>query len=155
MQIKITIMKLAYRTLMLIILIASSHLASGQINKKGTDRFKVVVNHEEQYSIWPAGQELSKEWTDTGVRGNLKMCRDHIEEVWTDMRPLSIQKMDLDANTRYKVVINHEEQYSIWPVKLKEPKGWKPTKMTGNLSDCMKYIEEVWTDMRPLSLRRR
>ena len=117
--------------------------------------YKVVINHEEQYSIWPVNQKLTRDWKDTGFRGNLKTCRDHIEEVWTDMRPLSIQKMDLPANTRYKVVINHEEQYSIWPVKLKEPGGWKSTKMSGNLTDCMKYIEEVWTDMRPLSLRKR
>jgi MbtH protein len=53
------------------------------------------------------------------------------------------------------VIINHEEQYSIWPFEKSLPKGWKASKMTGNLNQCMDYIEEVWTDMRPLSLRKK
>jgi len=53
----------------------------------------------------------------------------------------------------YTVVINHEEQYSIWPVSRAIPPGWKETGKRGAIEDCLAYIEGVWTDMRPLSLR--
>ncbi|MCO5190840.1 MAG: MbtH family protein [Anaerolineae bacterium] len=58
-----------------------------------------------------------------------------------------------DDNTIYTVVINHEEQYSIWPVDRDLPLGWQEAGKTGTKDECLAYIEEVWTDMRPLSLR--
>ena len=60
-----------------------------------------------------------------------------------------------DDSTQYKVVINHEEQYSIWPLERENPKGWKSVGKEGSKKECLDYIEEVWTDMRPLSLRKR
>ena len=54
----------------------------------------------------------------------------------------------------YKVVINHEEQYSIWPAIKEIPAGWKAVGKEGLKAECLAYIEEVWTDMRPLSLRK-
>ncbi len=54
----------------------------------------------------------------------------------------------------YQVVINHEEQYSIWPADRELPRGWKAAGVTGAKRQCLAYIEEVWTDMRPLSLHR-
>jgi len=59
-----------------------------------------------------------------------------------------------DEKQIYRVVVNHEEQYSIWPVEREIPAGWKPAGKEGLKSECLAYIEEVWTDMRPLSLRR-
>ncbi len=53
----------------------------------------------------------------------------------------------------YVVVSNHEEQYSIWPVARQLPPGWKTAGPVGSKDGCLDYIEEVWTDMRPLSLR--
>ena len=61
---------------------------------------------------------------------------------------------DEDDETVYAVVINHEEQYSIWPQDRKIPMGWKEVGMSGTKKECLDYIEEVWTDMRPLSLRK-
>jgi MbtH protein len=62
------------------------------------DKYKVVINHEEQYSIWPADRENALGWKDVGIEGTKEECLNHIEEVWTDMRPLSLrQKMDEDA----------------------------------------------------------
>lgn len=61
-------------------------------------------------------------------------------------------EMKIDTKI-YKVVINHEEQYSIWPVERDNPLGWKNVGKSGTKSDCLEYIDEVWTDMRPLSLR--
>jgi uncharacterized protein YbdZ (MbtH family) len=54
----------------------------------------------------------------------------------------------------YRVVANSEEQYSIWPLDRELPQGWSEVGPTGPVSDCLAYIAEVWTDMRPLSLRR-
>lgn len=116
--------------------------------------YKVVVNHEEQYGIWIFNKNPTKGWRETEIHGNQAKCQDYINEVWTDMRPLSVQKMKLPEDTKYSVVINHEEQYSIWPKKLALPEKWRPTKFHGTLNPCMKYIKEVWTDMRPLSQRK-
>jgi MbtH protein len=55
----------------------------------------------------------------------------------------------------YHVVMNHEEQYSIWPEDKEIPQGWKSVGKRGLKSECLSYIGEVWTDMRPLSLRKK
>jgi len=60
-----------------------------------------------------------------------------------------------DDGTTYRVVVNHEEQYSIWPAERDLPPGWRDTGTTGGKADCLAHIKEVWIDLRPLSLRRR
>ncbi len=60
-----------------------------------------------------------------------------------------------EDTTIYSVVINHEEQYSIWPADREPPLGWKEVGKSGPKAECLTYIEEVWTDMRPLSLRKK
>lgn len=62
---------------------------------------------------------------------------------------------DNNDDTLYTVVINHEEQYSIWQNGRDIPLGWKAVGKTGTKQECLDYIEEVWTDMRPLSLRKK
>jgi MbtH protein len=59
-------------------------------------QFVVVLNEEEQYSIWPDGKEIPLGWKADGVKGDKQVCLDHIKEVWTDMRPLSLRKQ-MDA----------------------------------------------------------
>jgi MbtH protein len=59
-----------------------------------------------------------------------------------------------EDNTTYKVVLNHEEQYSIWPADRENALGWSDAGKTGMKEECLAYIKEVWTDMRPLSLRK-
>ena len=54
--------------------------------------YKVVVNHEEQYSIWPVDKENALGWTDEGKSGTKEACLAHIKEIWTDMRPLSLRR---------------------------------------------------------------
>ena len=56
---------------------------------------------------------------------------------------------------RYKVVVNHEEQYSIWFDQRNIPAGWQATGFQGTKGECLAHIEKVWTDMRPLSLRQK
>ena len=60
-----------------------------------------------------------------------------------------------EDQTICKVVVNHEEQYSIWPAERSNPAGWRDAGKTGKKQECLDYIQEVWTDMRPLSLRLR
>jgi MbtH protein len=59
--------------------------------------YKVVVNHEEQYSIWPADRENKRGWRDAGKAGTLEECHKHIRRVWKDMRPLSLRRELGDA----------------------------------------------------------
>jgi MbtH protein len=60
-----------------------------------------------------------------------------------------------DDATTYVVVVNDEEQYSIWPQDRPLPAGWRGDGTSGLKKECLEHINEVWTDMRPLSLRRR
>ncbi|GGU90851.1 MbtH protein [Streptomyces filipinensis] len=55
----------------------------------------------------------------------------------------------------YDVVLNDEEQYSIWWADREMPEGWRAEGTRGTKEECLAHIDEVWTDMRPLSLRRR
>jgi len=55
----------------------------------------------------------------------------------------------------YKVMVNHEEQHSIWFAEREPPLGWKEVGKDGPKTECLAYIKEVWTDMRPLSLRKK
>ena len=59
-----------------------------------------------------------------------------------------------ESYTTYRVVLNHEEQYSIWPTVREIPSGWRDAGKSGTKQECLDYIEKVWTDMRPLSLRK-
>jgi MbtH protein len=61
----------------------------------------------------------------------------------------------MSEDVRYQVVVNDEEQYSIWPEGRELPLGWGGVGKAGTKQECLAYIEEVWTDMRPLSLRRK
>lgn len=59
--------------------------------------YRVVVNDEEQYSIWPAHRDLPDGWHAEGTSGSRQECLDHIETVWVDMRPLSLRRRMADA----------------------------------------------------------
>jgi MbtH protein len=70
-------------------------------------------------------------------------------------RSVAVGWNEQEDNTTYKVVINAEEQYSIWPADREDPPGWKDAGTSGSKQECLRYIQEVWTDMRPLSLRKK
>lgn len=57
-------------------------------------------------------------------------------------------------DTTYRVVVNDEEQYSIWDSERDLPLGWREAGKQGTKAECLSHIEEIWTDMRPLSVRR-
>lgn len=61
---------------------------------------------------------------------------------------------DSEGNANYKVLVNHEGQYSIWPVERENPIGWSDGGKSGSKEECLAYVKEVWTDMRPLTLRK-
>lgn len=67
--------------------------------QEDTKVYKVVVNHEQQYSIWPADRENPLGWNDAGKSGVKAECLSHIKEVWNDMRPLSLRLRMMDAIT--------------------------------------------------------
>ena len=60
---------------------------------------------------------------------------------------------DKEDSVTYKVVLNDEQQYSIWPADRENASGWRDAGKSGTRQECLAYIKEVWTDMRPLSLR--
>lgn len=62
---------------------------------------------------------------------------------------------EIEDTTIYVVVVNHEEQYSIWPDDREIPLGWNAAGKSGTKTECLDYIKEIWTDMRPLSLRKK
>lgn len=66
-----------------------------------------------------------------------------------------MDREEYENSRTYKVVVNHEEQYSIWPVEKENALGWRDVGKSGPKDECLAYIKEVWTDMRPLSLRQK
>ena len=66
-----------------------------------------------------------------------------------------MQQDEQEDKTIYKVVVNHEEQYSIWPVDKENALGWSDEGKSGTKQECLAHIKAVWTDMRPLSLRKK
>jgi MbtH protein len=67
----------------------------------------------------------------------------------------TMDRDDREDLTVYKVVVNDEEQYSIWPVDRENALGWRDAGKSGTKTDCLAYIREVWSDLRPLSLRKK
>ena len=65
---------------------------------------------------------------------------------------MSSEQNEIESD-RYRVVVNHEEQYSIWPAEADNPLGWRDAGKEGVKSECLAFIRETWTDMRPASLR--
>lgn len=62
---------------------------------------------------------------------------------------------DEDGAGRFVVLVNNEEQHSLWPDGKGIPEGWRDTGILGSKEECLAYVDETWTDMRPLSLRRK
>lgn len=61
---------------------------------------------------------------------------------------------DITDTLEFYVVLNDEEQYSIWPTSREIPMGWRADGTRGTREECLSHIDEIWTDMRPASLRR-
>lgn len=74
--------------------------------------YKVVVNHEDQYSIWPADRETPPGWRDTGSIGSPAKCLAYVEK-------------NVGPDTTFKLVVNEANQYSIWPADRETPPGWR------------------------------
>ena len=66
-----------------------------------------------------------------------------------------MERDEAEDTTIYNVVMNHEEQYSIWPADRENALGWTSVGKTGSKAECLAHIKEVWSDMRPLSLRQK
>lgn len=137
--------------------------AHGQTNPRAgypCVKYSVFETAEGGYFAGPAC-EYETDAKQVGPREcDLEACQRWIKENWTDMRPLSLRRQMTRArmstkDTRLTVIINHEEQYSVALASGPIPRGWRKVGEPCLLDACMDYIEEVWTDMRPLSVRRR
>jgi MbtH protein len=93
-------------------------------------------------------------WGDSGVHSPRKTPGARARPEGRSGGIESMSTQDDEDNTTYKVVINHEEQYSIWPADRDNPLGWRDGGKQGKKAECLAWIDEVWTDMRPLSLRK-
>jgi MbtH protein len=71
------------------------------------------------------------------------------------VRSTAMSMEEPEDDTVYRAVVNHEEQYSIWPEGRELPPGWNEAGKSGTKAEVLAWIEEVWTDMRPLSLRQK
>ena len=60
----------------------------------------------------------------------------------------------MTAPAQWTVLVNHEEQYGLYPALSAVPEGWRPAEFSGTEDECQAYVDEHWTDLRPLSLRR-
>lgn len=69
-----------------------------QNQESSDDMYLVVINEEGRYSIWPEYKEIPWGWHAEGKTGNKQTCLDHIKEVWTDMRPLSLKQHETTAD---------------------------------------------------------
>lgn len=92
-----------------------------------TGQVYVVINHEEQYSIWPREMEIPEGWRRLGRELSLERAGMQLQRRATSMR--------------FRVVINHEEQYSIWPVEYELPRGFEPIGEVCEVAECVKRIE--------------
>ncbi len=109
-------------------------------DRRGGQAFRPRPRRGAGRLIFPPGFSLSN------ARAVLRAAvRSHQEQAMTSV-------FDRD-DIQFQVVVNHEEQYSIWPEYKEIPQGWRAAGKSGLKKDCLAYIEEVWTDMRPLSLR--
>jgi MbtH protein len=59
----------------------------------------------------------------------------------------------MNDDIQYQVLVNDEEQYSLWPADHEVPAGWRPDGTVGTKQECSDHVDRVWTDMRPRSLR--
>ena len=147
-----TLIQITFQPLFLLAFALFVSTASAQSDME----YVVITNKEGQHAIWTAQSGAPKGWKATKQQGTHDQCAKYIKEVWTDMRPLSMQKKyKKRMKDGYVVIINHEEQYMIWPRDEYVPDDWSLAGAGGSYPDCEVYIKKVWTDMRPLSLRER
>ena len=118
--------------------------------------YVVVINVEGQYAIWTSEDDPQEGWKTVGYGGSLEQCANMIKKSWTDKRPVSMRKKyKKKMKDGYVVIVNHEEQYMIWPRDEYVPDDWDLAGAGGSYDDCDTFIMKNWTDMRPLSLRLR
>ena len=81
------------------------------MEEEDTREYEVLVNAEEQYSLWLAGQAIPNGWRQVGPRGKKQVCLDYVKEVWTDMRPLSVRKaMEAHAKAQEEAKARQQAQ---------------------------------------------
>ena len=127
-------------------------MSSNELPRVRATIYKVIVNHEGQYSIWPADRENALGWNDVGEKGTRAECLAYIKKVWTDMRPLSARK-EMDElgqthdNTKYELVVEEGEVFSLWPA---DRENARRTGQTGSAADCLEYLSKALGERGPV-----
>ncbi len=85
------------------------------MEEEDTREYVVLVNCEEQYSLWLADLDIPKGWREVFARNNKKACLEYVKEVWTDMRPLSLRKAMAEANAQ------REQEAQVQPPPQEQP----------------------------------
>ena len=112
------------------------------MDDNSSEVFVVVMNHEEQYSIWPAYREIPAGWNDMGVRGTKDECLDHIEKVWTDMRPLSLRKQMEEWERNPPPAPEPLPEDDAAPLVERLSGEGHPVEIRTNASDKLAYMRE-------------
>ena len=99
------------------------------MEEEDTREYEVLVNAEEQYSLWLAGQQIPNGWRQVGPRGKKQVCLDYVKEVWTDMRPLSVRKA-MEAHAKAQQEAREREQAEASPPPPSPPNGDAGTSTT-------------------------
>jgi uncharacterized protein YbdZ (MbtH family) len=110
------------------------------------EQYNVVINHEEQYSIWVVGREIPLGWRAVGVSGSKEVCLEHIEKVWTDMRPLSL-RLAMEKSEAERAAGSQETVFVAEPAgeSLVErlAKGTHPVRMTLSRNNDISEIRQA------------
>jgi MbtH protein len=109
------------------------------------DIMSQIIDDEKKIEIEIEIEEVGKTVTGEEVAS---------EEKAEGEKKAEIEMREDEDDTIYRVVVNEEEQYSIWPEYKKIPLGWREAGKIGKKRECLAFVKEVWTDMRPLSLRK-
>lgn len=104
-----------------------------------------IIDDEKKIEIEIEIEEVGKTVTGEEVAS---------EEKAEGEKKAEIEMREDEDDTIYRVVVNEEEQYSIWPEYKKIPLGWREAGKIGKKRECLAFVKDVWTDMRPLSLRK-
>ncbi|HSR70514.1 MAG TPA: MbtH family protein [Acidobacteriota bacterium] len=126
-------------------------------NENGKEKYHVVINHEEQYSIWPDYRDMPPGWKEAGFSGSKEECLDHIEEVWTDMRPLSLRKKmeELKNNPPPEPEVTDEPEEETLVERLSKGRhpveiSLRPDRKLSRFKECLDrgYVHIKFTETR-------
>jgi MbtH protein len=105
--------------------------------------YKVIVDVQEQYSLWPDEAEDPLGWSESGGRGSLGECLGHIAAFWRGEAP---------ADSAFTVLVNENNMLAVSLAAAERPLNWESTGFEGALDECLAYIGEAWRGRGPVPI---